>query len=675
MLRTCSSVPCAVPDLTFSEMTFLNPRKDKPEEPVISADQKKRRKKDKTADTEAEISRYFASAKARDSDPTIARKERARGLETSRAREKFCKRSEAEEFAYLGRSSLPPVELPERPFLGFGSVGGSLVSPVRKSDFPVSPPRRSHPTQRDLSPSRSTSYFSWSKTRSPSHRSSRPRENESVSPVPPKEPQIIADLITNNNISQKISPGVPLPCEDDVVDNRETRKRKTSHGCSEDITTIPGGGVSKDPQEQNLGPPPSDSHLEQRQAQIIGPQLVEKSKTPQHQQTAAAHGSNNKNAPTDPPLTELNDLKPKRPEDLVNATLKLLLEKFGASTAGHSAAVGIANETPKSPNAATNDNGPRVSPHHVLSLTKDGGGEAMEKGSSQGEGHGMDTSPRPFSRRTVPSEAQLTEKPSRQDYPSDDVTKVALHTQGAFQNSQAPRSPADSLHPSQYRRTDAKSAWNGYDAIYERQSMSEAFQSNRRGNQILCDPNFDGYIMNHPVTTSEYDLEDRHSSGFDDTYDDCGPRKPDRCNAYGMQIEAQSYQDQVERDGMRSQQLNEPYRYGRSVEALDERFLTGEDGYLPEEEPPFAEYALPERGQIASSMGLVTRTQCATQDGSRGYLPFQRKMLRDEPRQALYSRPHTQGSDHGSVQQNLMVPLDQTVDASLLGFWKPHRLY
>jgi len=673
VLYTCSSAPCTVPDLTFSEMTFLNPRQDKPQDIVNSTDQKKRRRKDQTIETEAEISRYFASAKARDVDATTARKERARSLEASRPHEKYRKRSEAEKFAYLDRSSLPPVELPERPFLGFGSVGGSLVSPVRRSEFPVSSPRQSYPIQRDLSPTRSTSYFSWAETRSPSHRLSRHRENESVPPVLPKGTPTVGDLVANSNIGQGIASGTPLSCEDNIMDKRDTRKRKTSYGRREDITTIPDNRVSNGPQEQILDPPRSISDLEQRQAKNVGPELVEKSKTPQYQQTPAAHGSNDHNAHTNPPLPELNDLKSKRPEDLINATLKLLLEKYGASTASPCAAVGIANETPKSPDAATNDNDPLVPTCHVPTLAKGGDGEVTEKDSSQGGVHGMIAPPRPFSRRTVPSKTQSIDKPSRHDYPFEDATMVSRDTEGAPKGSQATQGPQGSLNPSQHRRTDTKSAWNGYDAIYERQSISEELQYNPHGNQIRDDPAFNGDMMNHSTTTSDYELKDRYGSGFDDIYDDCSPDNRHRSNSYDIQLEAESYQGQVHSEGTRSQQLDEPYCYARPLEALEERFLDCGNGYLPKEEPPFG-YNSPELGQTALSKDLFVKPQYATQDSSRSYLPI-RGMLRDEPPRALYSRPHTQGSSHGSIQQNLVSFPDQIDNESLSGFWKPHRLY
>lgn len=153
--------PLVVPDLTFSEMTFLNPRRPKADTAVKQAPDKKRRKRDKMIDAEAEMSRYFTSKRPE-------RKENVM--------DQGYKRSEASAVGSLGRgigdvdrsarvSSLPPVDLPDRPFLGFGSSGAMLTSPVRVAVHRDLPSRRS--TRSESRSSRrssigSSSYYSWS---------------------------------------------------------------------------------------------------------------------------------------------------------------------------------------------------------------------------------------------------------------------------------------------------------------------------------------------------------------------------------------------------------------------------------------------------------------------------------------------------------------------------------
>ncbi|KAL8910236.1 MAG: hypothetical protein Q9171_004479 [Xanthocarpia ochracea] len=111
-----------LPDLSFSEVNFLSHRRRNQEEDVRSRARSKRRKEDKAADAEAEFSRFFTSSK----DLSRA----AVGITEHGAKVKD-RRSAVGVTEEQDRSSLPPVDLPEKPFLGFGSCGPGQVSPVR----------------------------------------------------------------------------------------------------------------------------------------------------------------------------------------------------------------------------------------------------------------------------------------------------------------------------------------------------------------------------------------------------------------------------------------------------------------------------------------------------------------------------------------------------------------
>lgn len=150
-----------VPDLAFSEMSFLNARRSKPEETAVldnpmPAGKSKRRKTTKAADTEAEISRYFTSAK--DTDRNVPQRQHEQPELASRRRSQT--------------RDIPPdfINLPGTPFLGFGSCGASSLSPTK---------RLTSPEMRDLerrvtgSASRSTSYYTWSESGVPSSVPSR----------------------------------------------------------------------------------------------------------------------------------------------------------------------------------------------------------------------------------------------------------------------------------------------------------------------------------------------------------------------------------------------------------------------------------------------------------------------------------------------------------------------
>ena len=145
-----------MPDLTFSEMNFLNHRKADPAEHPLSRSKQSRRKKDKAADAEAEISRFFVSSKGHGRTAEGIRRPRE-----SPERQSEVARNPLEQQT----SSLPPVELPSKPFLGFGSCGPGHVSPVALvSDIGS----RFSPRQKPPS-NRSTTYYTWSETQASRH--------------------------------------------------------------------------------------------------------------------------------------------------------------------------------------------------------------------------------------------------------------------------------------------------------------------------------------------------------------------------------------------------------------------------------------------------------------------------------------------------------------------------
>ena len=143
-----------VPTSTFSETAFLNSHRVGPEDssnPLHTkhADKKKRRKTNKAADIEAEISRYFTSAKVpRPSVPDPHPQEQLRQQQAQRRPQ--------------DSDSVPTfVDLPDKPFLGFGSSGAVSMSPVRKDGCRALIANDSLFTR---SQSRSTSYFTWSQS-------------------------------------------------------------------------------------------------------------------------------------------------------------------------------------------------------------------------------------------------------------------------------------------------------------------------------------------------------------------------------------------------------------------------------------------------------------------------------------------------------------------------------
>ena len=139
-----------MPDLTFSELGFLNRRKAPQKENPTPMDERTRRKKDKAADAEAEISRFFASSKDQHDG--------ARHEASDKGRTHADKRGEQE------NTPLPPIDLPERHFLGFGSHGAGYGSPIHSRDgAALRNDCQLSPLQRPPS-GKSTTYFTWSES-------------------------------------------------------------------------------------------------------------------------------------------------------------------------------------------------------------------------------------------------------------------------------------------------------------------------------------------------------------------------------------------------------------------------------------------------------------------------------------------------------------------------------
>lgn len=130
-----------VPDLVFSEMQFLQKRKDAPKAQSGVDPPRKSRKQDRARANEEEISAYFKSTR-----PALAEVD---GNVSAKVNPSHCQGSVVPNLNHEGQrpttdgSAKPTMELPTKPYLGFGGRG--IEAP-------------------------STSYFGWSSSvRQPSH--------------------------------------------------------------------------------------------------------------------------------------------------------------------------------------------------------------------------------------------------------------------------------------------------------------------------------------------------------------------------------------------------------------------------------------------------------------------------------------------------------------------------
>lgn len=157
-----------VPDLAFSEFAFLNTTRCKATEEAASATKEEIRKAmkvKKAADVEAAISHYFIAGKSKNAGNVEPIDDLGHPTERQQGN--------------LHDSVQTTMDLPRKPFLGFGTKGNTPISSVITVKEPDAK-RVNSMSQRDTrSPSRSTSYFTWSRSNSPlsasEHRSGAPR--------------------------------------------------------------------------------------------------------------------------------------------------------------------------------------------------------------------------------------------------------------------------------------------------------------------------------------------------------------------------------------------------------------------------------------------------------------------------------------------------------------------
>ncbi|SLM40131.1 hypothetical protein LPUS_10824 [Lasallia pustulata] len=157
-----------LPDLTFSEMTFLSTRRGRDRENEEVANGNKRRRKDKVADAEEEISRFFTSTRfpTAESDAEICQTRlHGHGAVTDSRR----RRTENKRCASSANSSALPesiaADLPGRPFLGFGNRGARPMAPASVQENTSATSATNSPMRElSISTDLARSHFTWSRS-------------------------------------------------------------------------------------------------------------------------------------------------------------------------------------------------------------------------------------------------------------------------------------------------------------------------------------------------------------------------------------------------------------------------------------------------------------------------------------------------------------------------------
>ncbi|MCJ1468972.1 hypothetical protein MMC07_007603 [Pseudocyphellaria aurata] len=209
-----------LPDLAFSELTFLNPDREGLNNPTMS-NASKLPHKDKAADSGANISRYFTSTKSKNHNERVPGLKPTVGLHESPGKRDHPRHGDRRPKSKARDPSLPLVELLENPFLGFGSSGTYATSPARQIGSTVNATPGAASTQ-------STDYVSWSASGAPSHHSPQRHHSDKTSKSPihvERSRPSTTDVQINISEIQRINSDP----------RQETAKKNTCQECSRRI--------------------------------------------------------------------------------------------------------------------------------------------------------------------------------------------------------------------------------------------------------------------------------------------------------------------------------------------------------------------------------------------------------------------------------------------------------
>lgn len=171
-----------MPDLSFSEFSFLKSKREKPNDAIKDKIEKSRPKRDN--DWGAHISEYFASRKSVDQSKCLS------GPETSKLSGRATLEPKYPSSAHMDRNVTPAdlINISEKSCLGFRSSRGDLTSPARNIE------RKTNLQSPKPLSTRTASLVSWSVSGVPSHHDSIDRDiKNSSDDVPNVRTNIKAD--------------------------------------------------------------------------------------------------------------------------------------------------------------------------------------------------------------------------------------------------------------------------------------------------------------------------------------------------------------------------------------------------------------------------------------------------------------------------------------------------
>lgn len=663
----------------------MSSRRDKPEDLVKPTDRTRQRTKDKATDKEAEISRYFTSAKtykAPDFDSTSARDERMINLEISTHTDHERGPCHFRQSG-LDESPIRACDLPDRPFLGFGNSGASLASPEKPSKLSEPLHRQSRLRLRPLPSTRSPSCFTWSRSGAPSRSPVRHIEDESVSLQPRENLQPIQDLFeAGDGRRSPTSDTVKLPTSKSEGKSCNCEpQRYATNGVND--TSAGSDSNRKKPLEDDQGPSIGINNLDHQKNLIhISTINVEKQQVPhKSMENKTAEDSPHADSAVANRGDNLFDYKSVDPFD---ADIQRLLRQCQTNNIAPQVEPAVEVSGILKPRVKEQPQGLIQTPVHrpiqqqteptptvqvLEKLDKDGAGRNLGDPA-------LDTAPSK-SRGQSPCHnskchSQGVETPLQPTGPSN-CTQNHSNIQSLPRNRHLRPKVAAHEVPLVNHADDSRSAWDGYDAIYEQQWGFNHPQTHSHGEYQQHDAAMNCALANNFITSTGHDDGLTHEPAMDDAgrdhcigdlYDDkeyTSHYQPHDGDRYYEERPVQTYVNQ------------NTFKYIDSTEGLGEAYYKGQ------EQEPRKEVFTYEDEMCRDSNPLPTDEIFPSQRrgvfSSHGFLPFEREPLRSGRQHALYSRSLIPNSGQKYKPRKPIVFEDGENDASFTGFWKPHRLY
>ena len=621
-------------------MAFLASRRERPKDAFKDSstrpsDKKKRRQSTKAADTEAEISRYFLSV-----DPTSLNATNSLGQ----------KRQQDERKAPDHESPQAFVNLPNTPFLGFGSCGpNTSISPAKVSDNH----RGDSPC-----PTRSTSYLTWSQSEAPPppnrpHRAMRSkvstssdrkcpsstshksqRSTQSVCRARVQSTSTETDSRHENPIEVLERDHKPRLANEEGPESKEKTSNRDDTGNNK-IDVANGPPQIQEPVPDKVDPAQVDKHGDPKSAISPKDQVSRQSSGPEPQFGPQAHAARSFS-------TQLPVISPHKDslDDVLDALLKDCNTKVADSNSASCA-------TSSHPNVCHDE--------EVFTLNKIQEHSCMPTHA--------------FVNRVSPVEASASMSNSSRrphsatlQYASTNDGPMPTHipSRGKVSSSHRPYQgytlydPAYPSIPTQ-NQTGSTNAWTGYDTLYERQQKQAESTGEASTETVL------------PYTTVRDNLSDPWRETDNAAVPDMYPQGFDVMDV-GDKLDGHSLDFYETLQGRNGDSVNQGIGYGEWDDHLDDygapetifdESYKGHDGGLMAENN-FSTY---DQGELN-----------ATYERFPGQLSHQH-VIRNMPDTHFSWRPHQnlgRKEDVGSCAADAQV---NEADSALADFWIPHKLY